>query len=150
MPISSPSLTAASRAVRPASSAEMGITLQSLELTNVSMPQEVRDVYENVNAATVEASTRLEGAHQYYNTVIPYAQSVANSVLTAASSSYSSALSAATSDLAEFWGVLDEYTASPASVKARIYNEKMAQALAKIGQVRLVDDGDGKIFIKWE
>ena len=128
----------------------MGIALQSLELTDVSMPQEVRDVYDNVNAATVEASTLLEGAQQYYNTVIPYAESVASSVLSTANSSYSSAVSAATSDLAEFWGILEEYTAAPESVKARIYNEKMAQALTKIGQVRLVDDGDGKIFINWE
>jgi len=130
--------------------AGMGIALQSLELTDVSMPQEVRDVYDNVNAATVEASTLLEGAQQYYNTVIPYAESVASSVLSTANSSYSSAVSAATSDLAEFWGILEEYTAAPESVKARIYNEKMAQALTKIGQVRLVDDGDGKIFINWE
>lgn len=137
-------------AQRKLDAAEMGITLQSLELTNVSMPQEVRDVYENVNAATVEASTLLEGAQQYYNTVIPYAQSVANSVLSTANSNYSSALSSATSDLAEFWGILEEYTAAPASVKTRIYNEKMAQALSKIGQVRMVDDGNGKIFIKWE
>ncbi|MBO5221277.1 MAG: protease modulator HflK [Clostridia bacterium] len=130
--------------------AGMGVSLQALELTNVSMPEEVRDVYENVNAATVEASTLLEGAQQYYNTVIPYAESVASSVISTANSSYATAVSGAKSDLSEFWGILEEYNAAPASVKARIYNEKMAKALAVIGQVRLVDDGDGKIFIEWE
>lgn len=129
--------------------AGVGVTLQALELTNVSMPQEVRDVYENVNAATVEASTLLEGAQQYYNTVIPYAQSVASSVISTANSQYATSVSAATGDLAEFWGVLEEFRASPEEVKSRIFNSKMSQALSVIGQVRLVDDGDGKIFIEW-
>ncbi len=127
-----------------------GVTLQSIELTNVSMPEEVREVYENVNAATVEASTMLEEAQQYKNTMLPYAEYVASSVLSTANSSYVSALSSAKSALSEFWGVLDEYAATPDVVKSRLYNEKMAKALTKIGQVRLVDDGDSKIFINWE
>ena len=38
----------------------------------------------------------------------------------------------------------------PEAVRTRIYNEKLATAIRKIGQVRLVDDGDSKIFIDWE
>ena len=130
--------------------AGVGVSLQSIELTNVTMPEEVREVYEKVNAATVEASTLMEEAHQYQNTMLPYAEYVANSVLSSANSQYSSSVSAARSELAEFWGVLDEYAKTPDVVKNRLYNEKMAQALIKIGQVRLVDDGDSKIFISWE
>lgn len=130
--------------------AGIGVALQSIELTNVSMPEEVREVYEKVNAATVEASTLLEEAQQYKNTMLPYAEYVASSVLSSANSQYSSSVSSAKSDLAEFWGVLEEYAVTPDEVKSRLYNEKMAEALTKIGQVRLVDDGDSKIFINWE
>ena len=129
--------------------AGVGIALQSIELTNVTMPEEVREVYDKVNAATVEASTLLEEAEQYKNTMLPYAEYVANSILSSANSNYASSVSAARSDLAEFWGVLKEYTDTPDVVKTRLYNEKMAKALTKIGQVRLVDDGDSKIFITW-
>ena len=137
-------------AQRKLDAAGMGVTLQSVELTNVTMPEEVREVYEQVNAATVEASTLLEEAQQYKNTMLPYAEYVASSVKTNAQSQYSTSVSAAYSDLSTFWGVLDEYAVKPDVVKARLYNEKMAQALTKIGQVRLVDDGDSKIFIDWK
>ena len=129
--------------------AGVGVTLQSIELTNVTMPEEVREVYEKVNAASVEASTLLEEAQQYKNTMLPYAEYVASSILSSANSQYWNAVSSAKSDLSEFWGVLEEFGTTPDVVKSRIYNEKMAQALSKIGQVRLVDDGDSKIFISW-
>lgn len=137
-------------AQRKLDAAGMGVSLQSVELTNVTMPEEVREVYEKVNAATVEASTMLEEAQQYRNTMLPYAEYVASSVQSNAHSQYSSSVSAAHSDLSTFWGVIDEYAVNPEIVKSRLYNEKMAQALTKIGQVRLVDDGDSKIFIDWK
>lgn len=137
-------------AQRKLDAAEMGVSLQSVELTNVTMPEEVREVYEKVNAATVEASTLLEEAQQYRNTMLPYAEYVASSAYSEAQSRYYNAVSSANSNLSSFWGVLDEYKVNPDLVKARLYNEKMAEALTKIGQVRLVDDGDSKIFIDWK
>ena len=137
-------------AQRKLDAAGMGVSLQSVELTNVTMPEEVREVYEQVNAATVEASTLLEEAQQYKNTMLPYAEYVASSVKSTAQSQYFTSVSAAQSDLSTFWGVIDEYAVNPEVVKSRLYNEKMAEALTKIGQVRLVDDGDSKIFIDWK
>lgn len=130
--------------------AGIGVILQALELTEVSMPEEVRETYDAVNAATVQASTLLEEAHQYRNTLIPNAEALASSIISSANAQYKTMISFATNDLSEFWGLLDEYQGTPDAVKTRIYNEKMAQALLKIGQVRLVDDGDSKIFIDWE
>ena len=133
--------------------AGMGISLQALELTNVKMPEEVREVYEQVNAATVTARTLVEQAQQYYNTQIPLAKSSAQTILSNATSTYSLSLSAAQSSLSEFYGTLEEYESNPHAVKERIYNQKMAQALKNIGTVRMVDadeNGDGsKIFIEW-
>lgn len=131
-------------------SAGMGIALQAVELTDVRMPEEVRDVYEEVNAATVEASTLLEEAQQYKNTIIPYGEYVANNILNTARGNYSSKISAVSTELSQFWGVLEEYQATPDVVRSRLYNEKMALAVAMIGKVRLVDDGNSKIFIDWE
>lgn len=129
--------------------AGVGVSLQTIELTQVSMPEEVRDVYDGVNAATVKGSTMVEEAYQYRNTKLPHAESIANNLLSTAKSEYSSAVSGATSDLSEFWGVYDEYAENPEQVKSRIYNEKMAQILASIGSVRMVDDGNSEIYINW-
>lgn len=135
---------------RKIDSVGLGITLQSVELTNVSMPEEVREIYENVNAATVEASTLMEEAQQYKNVMLPRAESEATATVTTANNEYVSAISAATAETAEFWGVLDEYLRLPDVVKARIFNDKMSKALSNIGKIRLVDDSDSKIFIDWE
>lgn len=140
-------------AQRKLDEAEVGVTLQTLELTDVKMPEEVRETYEQVNAATVDASTMLQEAQQYQNTMIPYAESIANAVLAAAQSDRSTKIAAATSDLAEFNGLLEEIETNKTPlgvIRARVYNEKMTEALSKIGKVRLVDDGDSKIFIDWE
>jgi regulator of protease activity HflC (stomatin/prohibitin superfamily) len=140
-------------AQRKLDAAEIGISLQMLELTDVKMPEEVRETYEQVNAATVDASTKLQEAQQYQNTMVPYAESIANAVLAAAQTDRSTKIAAATSDLAEFNGLLEEINTNqtpPGVIRARVYNEKMTEALTKIGKVRLVDDGDSKIFIDWE
>lgn len=128
----------------------IGVTLQPIELTSVTMPEEVREIYESVNASTVKASTLVAEAEQYRNTNIPYAESIAKNYIASAKGSYAQALSAAETDLATFWGVMDEYGDNPDKVRARIFNEKMALALDAIGKVRLVDDGDSKIMVDWE
>jgi len=129
------------------SNAGTGVTLGTVELTYVAMPNEVKGTYEAVNAAAVQAATLLEQAKQYREKTIPDAQAQANTYISQANSDYSSAVAAANDDLAEFWGVIEEYRKSPDVVRARIYSAKASEALAKIGKVRVVQDGETKIVI---
>lgn len=124
-----------------------GVTITTIELTNVRMPAEVKDIYDLVNAANVESSTMLEQAKIYRENLIPSAEAQRNTLISNANSKYSSAVAEANQDLAEFWGLLDEYNANPDVVTTRIYSMKMAEAIAKIGTVRVVQDEDTKIFI---
>ena len=128
--------------------AEVGITIVNLELTKVSMPKDVVGIYEDVNAAAVQANTLIEYAEKYRDTTIPTAEAQANSLISTANSEYSSAVSAANQSVAEFWGVLDEYTTNKSVVKLRLYNKKITEAISKIGTVKIVQDGDSKIFIE--
>lgn len=127
--------------------AGVGVSLGTVELTTVSMPEEVRQVYELVNSASVRAATLLEQARQYRENLIPTAEAKANTLISEANSAHSSAIAAASSDLTEFWGVLDEYNSSPEIVSIRIYNEKLSKILSSVGKIRLVDDSDAKIII---
>lgn len=138
------------RAQAKLDAAGVGVSLQALELTNVSMPEEVRETYEGVNAATVRASTLIEEAKQYQNSNIPLAHSSANSIISSANISYYASLSTAQSELSEFRGILEEFKTDPEAVKTRVYNEKMAIILKNIGTVRMVDDSGSKIFIDWK
>ncbi len=136
-----------SRAQRKLDIAETGITLKTLELKEVSMPNEVKGIYEKVNAASVQASTKLENAQQYHDTLIPQAEASASEVIAKANSEYSKAVANANTALAEFWGVADEYKTNSKVVKSRIFNEKMSAIMSKIGKVKIVDKGDSKIII---
>lgn len=124
-----------------------GITIVNLELTQVSMPKDVQNIYEQVNSATVEASTLLEEAQKYRDTKIPTAESEAAALISKANSEHSEATAVANQAVAEFWGLLDEYKLNRALVRTRIYNEKISEAISKIGKVKIVQDGDSKIFI---
>ncbi len=129
------------------SDAGTGVTLGTMELTYVAMPNEVKTTYDAVNSASVQAATQLEQAKQYRENTIPAAQAQANTLISQANSQYSAAVAAANTDLAEFWGVLEEYKKSPEVVKTRLYSAKVAEAIAKIGKIRVVQDGETKIVL---
>ena len=124
-----------------------GVTLSTVELTYVAMPNEVKSTYEAVNSASVQAATLLEQAKQYRENTIPAAQSQANSYIAQANSDYASAVAAANDDMAEFWGVIEEYRRSPDVVRTRIYSAKVSEVMSKIGKIRVVQDGETKIVI---
>ena len=64
-----------------------------------------------------------------------------------ANAQYSGSVAAANADLAEFWGVLEEYRLNPEVVRTRIYSAKVSEAIGKIGQIRVVQDGETRIVI---
>lgn len=129
------------------SAVDSGITVGAIELTSVSMPNEVREVYDMVNSATVQAATLLEQARQYEAKVIPQAEADAANLVSDAKKKYSESVSAANLDLTEFYGTVKEYEENPDAVKTRIYTEKVTAAIGKIGKIRVVKDGDTKIFL---
>lgn len=125
----------------------IGVTLTTIELTNVSVAMEVREKYNNVNAATVDAATLREAAENYNSTVIPNAQEEATQLVTKATADKATAVAGATAALAEFWGLVEEYETSPQALRTRVYSEKITQMLEKIGSVKVVQEGDTNIFI---
>lgn len=125
----------------------IGVTLTTIELTNVSVAMEVREKYNNVNAATVDAATLLEAAENYNATVIPSAQEQATQLITQATADKATAIADATTALAEFWGMVEEYKTSPEALRTRVYSEKITQLLQTIGAVKVVQEGETNIFI---
>jgi membrane protease subunit HflK len=122
----------------------VGVEITSLELTQVAMPEEVRAVYENVNAARLQANTIIERAYQFQATMIPQAESEAHTMVSNAKSAKTQAMAAAKVELAEFWGVVDEYMTDEKGVKNRLYNERLKRIFEKIGKVYVVDDEAGQ------
>ncbi len=140
-------LAVLARAQKKISEIGAGVTISTIELTNVSMPAEVREIYDLVNSATVQASTQIEQAKLYRENLIPKAQATANAKTAAANTKYSEDIAAANTDLTEFWGLLAEYGTNPDVVKMRVYSAKVSAAISKIGKVRVVQDGETRIVI---
>lgn len=128
--------------------ADIGVTISTLELTQVSMPAEVKGIYEQVNSSTVQAATMLQEAAQYRTKVIASANTSANNEIASAKVTLAEKSANANSELYEFWGVLEEYEANPDVVKARIYSNKLTSFLKRLAYVRVVEDGEMKIFLK--
>ena len=135
------------KAQRKLDAVQSGIVVQNLELTKVGMPEEVRDIYEKVMTASVHANTTLEEAEAYKSTTLAWAESEAAHVISMANTSHAKAVSEANAALSEFWGVLEEYKQNREVVRLRIYNVKITEAIEKIGTVKVVQDGESKIFI---
>ena len=135
------------RANEKITAANVGVTVNTLELTWVSMPAEVRETYDKVNSATVEAATILENANQYRERLLPNAHSTAATYVAEANARYSAAVSDANAALAEFWGALEEYEKTPQVVKLRLFDGKVKQIMYNIGTVRIVQDGESTILL---
>lgn len=125
----------------------VGVTINTLEMTTVSMAQEVRKTYDEVNSATVNAETVLENARVYRDKLIPQAEANSAARVTAANNQFSIATASAKVALSEFWGVLEEFERTPDVVKLRILNTKTAAILDKIGTIRIVQDGESTILL---
>jgi membrane protease subunit HflK len=128
--------------------ANAGVTLTNLELTQVSMPSEVRTIYNQVNSSTVYAQTIIENANNYRTTVIPYAQSSASTQIALANANKATAVGNANTALVEFWGLVEEYRQNPQVVRTRLYSQKVAQLLQTIQRVHVVQDGQERIYIQ--
>ena len=127
--------------------ADTGVTLTALELTQVSMPNEVRDVYNKVNSATVSAATTLESAQGRRNILIPNAQATAESLRASAKAQRTLDVSKAERALAEFWGLLEEYKVDPGTVRARVYSQKITELFGRIKNIRVVEDGETTVVL---
>lgn len=139
---------ALSRATGKVNQSQIGVELTTLELTQVRMAIEVREKYNEVNAATVDAATLLENAQSHRITLIPNSQAEAARLISQARSDQSAAIAEANSYLAEFRGLLEEYKVNPDVVRTRVFNQKVMEMIQAIGTVRVVQDGETKIFLE--
>ena len=125
----------------------IGVSLSTLELTRVAMPEEVRDIYEQVNAETVRAATLLEQANIYASTTKISANSEKTSTISAATVAANNKITAANQELVEFYGLLEEYRKNPDLVEARVFSEKFTKMLKAFGKVIVVESEDTKVVL---
>ena len=127
--------------------ANVGISLTTVELTHVAMPEEVREIYNQVTSASVTAATTLEKSQNVANSRISNAKGQATTTIAEAKSDKAVKVATANSAQSEFWGLVEEYNRNPEVVRTRLYTQKVTEMMEKIGTVKIVEDGETNIVI---
>ena len=100
-----------------------GITVTSVELTQVTVPEVVRESFQALNAATVQAETTQQRAETAANSIRLDAETAANALAAKARTEKTNAISDATLQLSEFWGVIEDMQ----TTRATIYKDHAAE-----------------------
>ncbi len=128
---------------------DLGVQIMTLEFMVIQPPIEVKGDFDEVTSAYVEKETLLREARSYSEQKIPEAKALRDQIIREAEAYRLARISQARAEVAEFYGVLDEYVKNPEIVHQRIFYEKMDEILSKVGGQTLlpIDETGGKIIL---
>jgi modulator of FtsH protease HflK len=120
---------------------DLGVRLISIEFTHLQPPSEVRGAFESVNSAYVEKSTKLQEANRYMEENLPRAMAEKEQLVLEAEAFKANRVAQAREDVAQFYGILEEYKRNPEIVYERLYREKVMEIMESIGTKIYLPDG---------
>jgi len=123
-----------------ASTLNMGVHIDQVQLGNVNPPAEVKDSFDEVNRAQQQREAAINQANGEYNRVIPEARGKAEQSLSQAEGYATERINRAEGDATRFSAMLAEYQKAPAVTKKRIYFETLTEVLPNVPGKVIVDD----------
>jgi membrane protease subunit HflK len=123
-----------------ASTLDMGVHIDQVQLGNVNPPSQVKDSFDEVNRAQQQREAAINQASGEYNRVIPEARGKAEQSVSQAEGYATERTNRAEGDAARFETLLAEYQKAPEVTQKRIYLETLAQILPQVPGKVIVDD----------
>lgn len=123
-----------------ASTLNMGIHIDQVQLGNVNPPTQVKDSFDEVNRAQQQKESSINQANGEYNRVIPEARGKAEQSLSQAEGYATQRVNEAEGDTARFKALLAEYQKAPEVTKKRIYLETLGEVLPTIPGKIIIDE----------
>ncbi|MES2596836.1 MAG: FtsH protease activity modulator HflK [Verrucomicrobiota bacterium] len=123
-----------------ASTLNMGVHIDQVQLGNVNPPTEVKDSFDEVNRAQQQREAAINQASGEYNRVIPEARGKAEQSISQAEGYATERKNRAEGDANRFSAMLAEYQKAPAVTKKRIYLETLTEVLPTVPGKIIVDD----------
>lgn len=123
-----------------ASTLDMGVHIDQVQLGNVNPPAEVKDSFDEVNRAQQQREAAINQANGEYNRIIPEARGKAEQSISQAEGYATERTNRAEGDAARFSAMLAEYQKAPEVTKKRIYLETLSEVLPTIPGKIIVDD----------
>ncbi len=132
-----------------------GMSLASLEITELAPPRQVRTEFEQVQNAFIDIETMLKGAQKEREEAIPRAKADRNEAVRDAESYATELLARARGDAAVWRDLYAEYKKNPRVVRERVYLEAIESSLPNAERIRWVPaptgarygDGDFRITV---
>jgi membrane protease subunit HflK len=124
---------------------DAGIDVEEVQLQDVQPPAAVRAAFDDVVAATQDASRVMNEAEGYRNEVLPDARGRAAELLAQAEGHRAAVVADATGEAARFQAVAAEYRKAPQVTEKRLYLETMEAVLPKVETV-IVEPGAASVL----
>jgi membrane protease subunit HflK len=122
----------------------LGIRIDSVKLTDVLLPKEVQEAYDNVNIAKNERDALILDAQKYENEELPQANANATVLINDARSYKETKIAQAKGDVLAFEQILINYNTSKDITSTRLFIETMEKILAKTDRKFIIDmESDG-------
>ncbi|MGH8265169.1 MAG: FtsH protease activity modulator HflK [Steroidobacteraceae bacterium] len=124
-----------------------GIRITTVNLTNVNVPEAVRDAQQDANKAVEDRGRRIAEAQTYRNDIVPKARGLAQAQILAAQAYKAQVVAGAQGDAARFNQQLAAYERAPQVTRNRLYYETVEAVLRDAKKV-IVDSrgGNGQIL----
>lgn len=114
---------------------DAGIDIVGIQLRDVQAPTQVRAAFDDVIAATQDASRLVNEAEGYRNEVLPGARARAAEITAEADAHRQAVVAQATGEAARFQAIAAEHRKAPDVTETRLYLETMEQVLPKVEKV---------------
>lgn len=124
---------------------KLGVTVASVMIQNISVPDEASAAYADVINATTEKTKNLDEAEKYKNQVVPNARAQAYKMLQDAQAYSAKTVANAEGEVAQFNDVYDKYINNKEITRKRLLIETLESILTKANQLYMMDDSSGAL-----
>ncbi len=124
---------------------DAGLVVTDVSFQNVSPPQEVKDAFDDVNAAREDKQGTENNARAYASQVVPVARGEAARIFAEAQGYGAQRVATATGDAARFNLILKEYKAAPDVTRRRLWLETVEDVMSN--NPKVLDGSNGRNMI---
>ncbi|KAF1009440.1 MAG: Modulator of FtsH protease HflK [Luteibacter sp.] len=125
---------------------DAGVTVTGVSFQNVAPPKEVKDAFDDVNAAREDKQSEENKARAYESQVVPVARGDAARIGAEAEAERVERIARANGDVERFNLLLKEYKAAPEVTRRRLWLETVEEVMA--GNPKVIDGTNGKNIIQ--
>jgi membrane protease subunit HflK len=119
----------------------LGITVKSVKIQNIVVPDEVSDAYRDVQNAINEQTTKLDEGERYENEVVPAAEAKAYKMIQDAEAYKAETIAQAQGEVAVFNAVYEKYILSPEITRKRLFIETIEKIMASADKKYIISEG---------